>query len=265
MKPKRIIPCLDVKDGRVVKGIQFVRLRDAGDPVELAEVYNREGADELVLLDVGATGEGRLARLDLVRRVAERLTIPLMVGGGVSRVEDVKALQDAGAAKVSIGSAAVRDPAFIDRAVGACGRAAIIVAVDVRRDSEAPSGWEVMVGGGRQPTGRDVLAWVRELEARGAGELLITSIDADGTQDGYDNELYRTVTDAVTLPVIASGGAGTVAHLKDAFIEGKVDAVLAASMFHYGKVRISEAKAYLRRHGVPVREVTVDGSSRTEI
>lgn len=265
MTYKRIIPCLDVKDGRVVKGVRFEGLRDAGDPVELAARYDEEGADELFLLDIGASGEGRSATLDLVKQVASRLSIPLTVGGGISSVEAAAALLDAGADKVSIGSAAVRDPDFIARASQQLGSAAVVVSLDVRRSDGCPSGYELVTGGGRQPTGHDAVAWARRMEKLGAGELLLNSIDGDGTREGYDNRLNRLVVGLVDIPVIASGGAGSPEHLLAAFVEGGVDAVLAASMFHYGHHRIADVKAYLHRSGIAVREVRQGGRQGTEV
>lgn len=253
MRAKRIIPCLDMKDGRVVKGVRFEGLRDAGDPVELATRYDREGADELVMLDITATEEGRPTLLDAVRRVAAAISIPLTVGGGVRSEADAEALFAAGASKVSVGSAAVADPGLIERLAQRFGRERVVLAIDARRNPAMASGFEAVVRGGKVPTGRDAVEWAREGEARGAGELLVTSVDADGTRDGYDNGLNRAIVDAVGIPVIASGGAGSLEHLRDAFLEGGVDAVLAASIFHYGDVGIGEAKAYLRRHGIPVR------------
>lgn len=259
---RRIIPCLDLKDGRVVKGVRFRDLQDAGDPVALARHYDREGADELFMLDITATEEGRSATLEAVRAVARQLHIPLAVGGGVRSVAVMEALLAAGAQKFIVGSAAVADPNLIAEGARAFGPPAIILSMDVRRSPQTLSGWEVVVGGGKKPTGIDAVAWARQGESLGAGELLLNSIDADGTREGYDNRLNRTVAEAVSIPVIASGGAGSPAHMKDAFIEGKVDAVLAASIFHYGHYRIADVKAYLKQWGIPVREVTGDGSER---
>lgn len=259
MTYKRIIPCLDVKNGRVVKGVRFEGLQDAGDPVALAVRYDEEGADELFLLDIAASGEGRSATLDLVKAVASRISIPLTVGGGIGSVEAAAALLEAGAAKVSIGSAAVKNPDVIAQAAQRFGSQAVVASLDVRRNEAIPSGYELVTGGGQQPTGRDAVAWARRMEELGAGELLLNSIDGDGTREGYDNRLNRLVVDQVSIPVIASGGAGSPEHLLAAFVEGGVDAVLAASMFHYGHHRIADVKAYLHRCGIAVREVRQGG------
>jgi cyclase len=250
---RRIIPCLDIKDGRVVKGVRFVDLADAGDPVGLARRYEEEGADELVFLDITATVEGRRATLGVVEAVARELTIPFAVGGGVNGVADVNALLRAGCDKVSINSAAVRDPALIAAAAERFGAQCIIVAIDARRNDAIPSGFEVVVDGGRTPTGRDAIAWAAECERRGAGELLVTSIDGDGTRDGYDLLLTRAVRDACNLPVIASGGAGAIQHFVDVFRLGDADAALAASLFHYGELAIADLKDALAADGIVVR------------
>jgi cyclase len=255
MLAKRIIPCLDVKDGRVVKGVRFVDLRDAGDPVEAARAYDAQGADELVFLDITASHEARAIMLDVVRRTAEGIYMPLTVGGGVRSIDDVRLLLRAGADKVSLNTAALERPTVIREAAERFGSQCIVVAIDARR--EAGGGeivrWGVYTHGGRRPTGRDALAWAREAVALGAGELLLTSMDRDGTKDGYDLELTRSVSEAVSVPVIASGGAGSLPHLYEGLVEGRADAVLAASIFHFGIHTIAEAKAYLRERGVPVR------------
>lgn len=251
MTAKRVIPCLDVKDGRVVKGINFVNMRDAADPAEAAEVYSREGADELVFLDIMATVEGRGTTLEAVRRVAERATVPLAVGGGIRSVSDVKATLEAGAAKVSMNSAAVKRPELIREAAEEFGSQCVVVAIDAKRKDE--NSWEVYVDSGRTPTGLDVVEWAVKAESLGAGELLPTSIDRDGTTEGYDVEQLAAVSSAVKIPVIASGGAGSLEHLLAALTEGKADAVLAASVFHFGKFSIGEVKRFLKEHGVPVR------------
>ncbi|GBD08389.1 Imidazole glycerol phosphate synthase subunit HisF [Candidatus Thermoflexus japonica] len=251
MLAKRIIPCLDIHAGRVVKGVRFIDLRDAGDPVEHARVYEDEGADELVFLDITASYEDRAILLDVVRRVAEVLSIPFTVGGGIRSVEDFRALLRAGADKVSINTAAVRRPELITEAARRFGSQCVVVAIDAKR--VGPSRWEVYIHGGRTPTGLDAVAWAREAERRGAGEILLTSIDADGTQEGYDLELTRAVAEAVGIPVIASGGAGTLEHFYQVFTAGKADAALAASVFHFRQLRISEVKAYLAERGIPVR------------
>jgi imidazole glycerol-phosphate synthase subunit HisF len=254
MLAKRILPCLDVKAGRVVKGINFVDLKDAGDPVELAKVYNEAGADELVFLDITATHEDRGTILDVVYRTAEQVFIPLTVGGGVQSLENVKNLLRAGADKVSINSAAVRDPEFLNRASDRFGNQCIVVAIDARRrkDPDNP-GWDVYVRGGRENTGLDALKWAQEVEKRGAGELLVTSMDADGTQAGYDLELTRTIADSVQIPVIASGGAGTCDHIHAALTQGKAEAALLASQLHYGQLSVAQIKNHLRDRGVQIR------------
>lgn len=251
MLAKRIIPCLDVEGGRVVKGVRFLGLRDAGDPVEIAEVYNDQGADELVFLDITASYENREILLDVVARTAERCFMPLTVGGGIRTVEDIRRLLMAGADKVSLNTAAVLNPDVVREASERFGSQCIVVAVDAKARPEG--GWEVYTHGGRRPTGWDAVAWARRVEALGAGEILLTSMDADGTKEGYDILLTRSVSEAVSIPVIASGGAGTLEHLRAALVEGKADAVLAASIFHYREHTVAEAKAYLRERGVPVR------------
>ena len=261
MLAKRLIPCLDVDAGRVVKGINFVELRDAGDPVEQARAYDAAGADELVFLDITATHEGRGIMRDVVRRTADEVFIPLTVGGGLRTVEDMRAMLHAGADKVAVNSAAVKDPALITAGAEAFGAQCIVVAIDAKRVSGppdadgAPLRWEVFVHGGRKPTGLDALAWAEEAEQRGAGEVLLTSMDRDGTKAGYDLDLLRAVTARLSIPVIASGGAGTVAHLRDGLVEGGASAVLAASIFHFREIGIDEAKAALRDAGLPVRPV----------
>lgn len=255
MLAKRILPCLDVKAGRVVKGVNFVNLRDAGDPVELAQIYNQAGADELVFLDITATHEDRDIIFDVVYRTAEQVFIPLTVGGGIQSLETIKKLLRAGADKVSINSTAVRDPEFVNRASERFGNQCIVVAIDARRrqDSANP-GWDVYVRGGRDNTGLDAIAWAREVEQRGAGELLVTSMDADGTQAGYDLELTRTIASQVQIPVIASGGAGNCQHIHEAFSEGQAEAALLASLLHYGQLTVAEIKQYLADHQVRVRQ-----------
>ena len=254
MLAKRILPCLDVNAGRVVKGVNFVNLQDAGDPVELAQVYNRAGADELVFLDITATHEERGIIFDVVYRTAEQVFIPLTVGGGIQSLETIKELLRAGADKVSINSAAVRDPELINRASDRFGRQCIVVAIDARRRSDPENpGWDVYVRGGRENTGLDAVTWAKELESRGAGELLITSMDADGTQAGYDLDLTRTIAEKVEIPVIASGGAGNCAHIHEALTQGKAEAALLASLLHYGQLTIPEVKSYLSDHQVAVR------------
>jgi imidazole glycerol-phosphate synthase subunit HisF len=253
----RVIPCLDVHAGRVVKGIRFVELRDAGDPVELARSYDAEGADELVFLDITASSDDRDIILDVVSATAEQVFIPLTVGGGVRSVDDMRRLLRAGADKVSVNTAAVQRPELISECSEAFGAQCVVVAVDARRRSaaEASAGWEVVVHGGRTPTGRDVVEWAAECEARGAGELLLTSMDRDGTGDGFDLELLQAVGGAVNLPVIASGGAGSVEHMVEGVAVGGASAVLAATIFHFGELRIREVKAAMAEAGLPVRPV----------
>jgi cyclase len=250
---RRIIPCLDIRAGRVVKGVRFVDLRDAGDPVAHAQFYEEEGADELVFLDITASVEDRGILLEVVRRVAEVLSIPFTVGGGVRDVEDFRALLRAGADKVSINTAAVQHPERITEAARRFGSQCVVVAIDAKRIG--PDRWEVYIHGGRTPTGLDAVAWAREAERRGAGEILLTSIDADGTREGYDLALTRAVAEAVGIPVIASGGAGAPEHFYRVFTEGKADAALAASLFHFRELRIADLKRYLAERGIPVRLV----------
>ena len=255
MLAKRILPCLDVNAGRVVKGVNFVNLQDAGDPVELAQVYNDAGADELVFLDITATHEDRDTIIDVVYRTAEQVFIPLTVGGGIQSLENIKNLLRAGADKVSINSAAVRNPNFINQASDRFGNQCIVVAIDARRRSGPDTlGWDVYVRGGRENTGKDAIAWAIEVEKRGAGELLVTSMDADGTQAGYDLDLTKTIAESVEIPVIASGGAGNSQHIFEALTEGKAEAALLASLLHYGQLSVAEIKDYLAGHQVPVRQ-----------
>ena len=261
MIAKRIIPCLDVKDGRVVKGVSFENLRDAGDPVEVAAVYDRDGADELCFLDITASHEGRSTIIDIVARTAEQIFMPLTVGGGIRTCDDIRALLKAGADKVSINTAAVKQPELVREAAGRFGTQCIVVAIDAKRQlpPNAANGgaeqfsWQVFTHGGRKPTGRDVIEWARTVEEYGAGEILLTSMDRDGTGKGYDLELTAAVAEAVTIPVIASGGAGSLSHLVDGLKKGKADAVLVASIFHYGQHTIQEAKAYLHANHIPIR------------
>lgn len=269
MLAKRIIPCLDVKDGRVVKGINFVELRDAGDPVEQAKLYDEAGADELVFLDITATHEDRNTVMELARAVADQVFIPFTIGGGIRTVDDMRGILRAGADKISVNSAAVRNPEIISHGAEAFGSQAVVVAIDARRvqgrrgaeeQGRTESSqftiphWEVYVSGGRTPTGLDAVAWAKEAERRGAGEILLTSMDGDGTQEGYDIELTRAIAEAVNIPVIASGGAGTLPHFAQALTEGKADAALAASLFHYKQLTIAEVKEYLAQQGIPVRQ-----------
>lgn len=251
MLAKRIIPCLDVHEGRVVKGTNFVNLRDAGDPVELAALYDREGADELVFLDISASAEGRETMIEVVRRTAEEMFIPFTIGGGLRTNEDIRRMLRAGADKVSLNTSAVQNPRLIQEGAYAFGSQCIVVAVDAR--TREHGGWEVYIHGGRTPTGKDVLEWVREAEELGAGEILLTSMDKDGTKSGYDIELTRAVSRAVSLPVIASGGVGNLEHMAEGLSAGEADAVLAASIFHYREYSIEEAKNYLEARGIPVR------------
>jgi cyclase len=250
MLAKRIIPCLDVKDGRVVKGTQFVDLKDAGDPVEIAKIYDQQGADEIAFLDITASYEKRDILLDIVRRTAEEIFIPLTVGGGVRRLEDIRTLLKAGADKVSVNTAAVKNPQFVERASKRFGSQCIVIAIDAKRKGDT---WEVFTHGGRVPTGLDALLWAKKMEALGAGEILLTSMDRDGTKDGYDIELTRTISEQVSIPVIASGGVGTLDHLYEGLALGKASAVLAASIFHYREFSISQVKSFLKQKGVAVR------------
>ena len=250
MLAKRIIPCLDVKDGRVVKGVNLVNLRDAGDPVENARVYNDEGADELVFLDITASVENRKTMLDVVRRVAEKVFMPFTVGGGVRTLDDIRNLLNAGCDKISLNTQAVKGPALIREASDKFGAQCIVVAIDAKRDVNK---WEVYINGGRNATGLDAIEWAKKVASLGAGEILLTSMDRDGTKDGYDTELTRKISEAVNIPVIASGGCGKLEHFCEALKEGKADAALAASVFHYKEFSIKEVKEYLRSKGVEVR------------
>ena len=250
---KRIIPCLDVKDGRVVKGTRFLNLRDAGDPVEAAQLYDEQGADELVFLDITASHEKRRIIIDVVRRTSERLFMPLTVGGGITNNEEIRNLLRAGADKVSLNTAAVRRPAFVGEAAETFGSQCIVVAIDAKRREQPQEGWEVFTHGGRNPTGLDAIEWAKRVEALGAGEILLTSMDRDGTQSGYDLDLTRRIADAVGIPVIASGGVGNLEHLYDGLTAGGADAVLAASIFHFAEHSIADAKSYLHARGVLVR------------
>ncbi|NEN83236.1 imidazole glycerol phosphate synthase subunit HisF [Paenibacillus elgii] len=252
MLAKRIIPCLDVKDGRVVKGVNFVNLRDAGDPVELASIYDREGADELVFLDISASHEGRATMVNVVQQTAGQITIPFTVGGGISSVDDMKRLLRAGADKIGINTAAVRNPQLVSDGARRFGSQCIVVAIDARYNPEW-SEWEVFTHGGRNGTGIRALEWAKRIEELGAGEILLTSMDADGTKDGFDLRLTRAVSELVSIPVIASGGAGKKEHFYDVFAEGKADAGLAATIFHYKEMTIQEVKDDLRHKGVEVR------------
>lgn len=251
MLAKRIIPCLDVKAGRVVKGINFVKLRDAGDPVESARIYDEQGADELTFLDITASYEKRNIMIDIVSRTAEEVFIPLTVGGGIRTLEDIRNLLRAGADKVSLNTSAVNNPSFVSEAAEEFGTQCIVVAIDAKQ--VASGRWEVYTHGGKTPTGIDALQWALEVEERGAGEILLTSMDRDGTQIGYDIPLTKAITDTLKIPVIASGGVGTLEHLREGLQEGGADAVLAASIFHFGKYSIKETKEYLRNHGIVVR------------
>ncbi|MGH9328706.1 MAG: imidazole glycerol phosphate synthase subunit HisF [Terriglobia bacterium] len=259
MLAKRIIPCLDCKDGRVVKGVQFVNLRDAGDPAELAEMYNRESADELVMLDISASREGRATLMATVGRVALKLFIPFTVGGGVRTLEDGRRLLGAGADKVAINTAAVERPALIEELASLFGSQAVVVAIDARRRRPTAAEWEVVTYGGTRDTGLSALVWARRAEALGAGEILLTSMDADGTRNGFDCELTAAVSGAVPIPVIASGGAGTPEHFAEVFLRGAADAALAASVFHFQQHTLRSLKAYLESRGVPVRLAHTDG------
>ena len=251
MLAKRIIPCLDVRDGRVVKGVNFVNIRDAGDPVELARFYSDQGADEIVFLDITATSDGRATVADVVERTAEQVFVPLTVGGGIRTLEDFRQLLRAGADKISVNSAAVKDPGLISRAAERFGSQCVVLAIDARRRPEGS--YEVVVAGGRTPTGLDAVEWARRGEALGAGEILLTSMDADGTKAGFDLEMTRAVTQAVSIPVIASGGCGSLEHFAQVFAETDCDAALVASLFHFGELTVPQVKEYLRKRKIPVR------------
>jgi cyclase len=250
MLAKRIIPCLDVTAGRVVKGVNFVELKDAGDPVEIAKRYNDAGADELTFLDITASSDERDIILHIIEAVAEQVFIPLTVGGGVRKVDDIRRLLNAGADKVSINTAAVHNPELVAEASGYFGSQCIVVAIDAKR---VDGHWEVFTHGGRKPTGLDAVEWAKKMESLGAGELLLTSMDRDGTKSGFDLELTRSISDAVDIPIIASGGVGNLQHLVDGVKEGHADAVLAASIFHFGEYTVDEAKRYMKQHGIEVR------------
>ena len=251
MLAKRIIPCLDVRDGRVVKGVNFVNIRDAGDPVELAKFYSDQGADEIVFLDITATSDARDTVADVVERTASEVFVPLTVGGGIRTIEDFARLLRSGADKISVNSAAVADPTLISRAAERFGSQCVVLAVDAR--ARGDGSWEVVVAGGRKPTGMDLIDWVRRGEALGAGEILLTSMDADGTKAGFDLAMTKAVTDAVSIPVIASGGCGSLAHFAEVFEETNCDAALAASLFHFGELTVPQVKDYLRERSIPVR------------
>jgi len=263
---KRIIPCLDLKDGRVVKGTHFIDLRDAGDPVELAERYNEQGADEVVFLDITASRENRGIILEVIRRAADRLFLPLTVGGGVRTLEDMQQILRSGADKVSMNTSAVLDPGLINRGAERFGTQCMVAAIDVRRRAEPADGktvvhlpdgttcwYEVVIYGGSKPTGLDAVSWAQEMESRGAGEILLTSMETDGTKDGFDIPITRAISDAVGIPVVASGGVGRLEHFYEGFVDGHADACLAASVFHYGEMTIGEVKEYLARRDIPVR------------
>ena len=258
MLAKRIIPCLDVKNGRVVKGINFVNLRDAGDPVAQARVYDAAGADELVFLDITATHEARQTVMQMARAVADQVFIPFTVGGGIRTVEDMRAILRSGADKISINSAAVRNPELVSQGAWEFGSQAVVVAIDARRSPDGDNKWEVYVRGGREPTGLDALEWSAKVEEMGAGEILLTSMDGDGTQAGYDIVLTRAIADVVSIPVIASGGAGSLEHFAEALTEGGADAALAASLFHYKQLTVAEVKEYLAAQDIPVRPIVGD-------
>ena len=264
MLAKRIIPCLDVKDGRVVKGTRFLNLRDAGDPVEAARVYDAQGADELVFLDITASHEKRRIIIDIVRRTSECLFMPLTVGGGITSNDEIRSLLRAGADKVSLNTAAVRRPEFVGEAAEIFGSQCIVVAIDAKRCEQPQDGWEVFTHGGRNPTGLDAVEWAERMESLGAGEILLTSMDRDGTQVGYDIDLTRRIADAVGIPVIASGGVGNLEHLYEGLTAGGADAVLAASIFHFAEHSIADAKSYLHARGVTVRRTDSENGESTQ-
>ena len=251
MSFKRIIPCLDIYNGRVVKGVNFADLRDAGDPIEVAKLYDRSGADELIILDIAASSDKRRTTIEMLSRIKEQISIPLTVGGGVQTISDIKEMQKAGADKISINSAAVKNPMLIEEAAEEIGSQAIVIAIDTKKNAEG--GWSVYISGGRVNTGLDAVEWATTVEKLGAGEILLTSMDADGTKDGYDIELTRAVSDAVEISVIASGGAGKLEDFADVIIQGGADAVLAASLFHYGELTVKQVKNYLLQRGIAVR------------
>ncbi|MDO4532144.1 MAG: imidazole glycerol phosphate synthase subunit HisF [Coriobacteriia bacterium] len=253
MLTKRVIPCMDVKDGRVVKGVNFVNLRDAGDPIELAQRYDEQKADEVIFLDITATHEGRATTVALASRASEELHLPYCVGGGFHNIDDIRTMIAAGADKVSINSAAVADPSILTKAAALFGTQAILCAIDAKRVAGGLDKWEVYVHGGRKATGIDAVEWAREAERRGAGEILLTSMDRDGSQDGFDIPLTRAIARAVNIPVIASGGVGKLEHFAEGIIEGEADAVLAASVFHFGTYTVRQVKEYMRSQGIPVR------------
>jgi cyclase len=253
MLAKRIIPCLDVDNGRVVKGVRFVEIKDAGDPVEIARRYDQEGADEITFLDITASADNRDTMVHVVEQVAGEVFIPLTVGGGIRTLEDIRRMLNAGADKVSINTAAVFRPEFVREAAERFGSQCIVVAIDAKQVSDSPRRWEIFTHGGRKPTGLDAIEWARRMVAYGAGEILLTSMDRDGTRQGFDLELTRAISEAVTVPVIASGGVGNLQHLADGIIEGKADAVLAASIFHFAEYTIREAKEYMAARGIEVR------------
>jgi cyclase len=253
MLAKRIIPCLDVRDGRVVKGVNFVNIRDAGDPVELATYYSQQGADEIVFLDITATHEARATVEDVVRRTVEQVYVPVTVGGGIRTVEDFQRLLRCGADKISVNSAAVKNPGLISEAAERFGSQCVVLAIDARRWQDGRDGWEVVVAGGRIPTGKDLIQWAKEGEALGAGEILLTSMDADGTKQGFDLPMTKAVTDAVGIPVIASGGCGSLEHFAEVFEQADADAALAASLFHFGELTVPQVKEYLSSENIPVR------------
>ena len=252
MHTKRVIPCLDVKDGRVVKGVNFINLRDAGDPADVAAAYDREGADEVVFLDINASAESRATQLDWVRQVASKVFIPFTVGGGIRSVEDFKAILREGADKISVNSAAIMNPRLVSDAADKFGSQCVVVAIDAKRRADG-SGWSVYKNGGRVDMGMDAVEWARKVESLGAGEILLTSMDGDGTKEGYDLELTKAVAETVSIPVIASGGAGKPEHFYEALVDAKAEAVLAASLFHYRELEIRQVKEYLRERGVSVR------------
>jgi len=254
MLAKRIIPCMDVRDARVVKGINFINIKDAGDPVELAELYNKQGADELVFLDITASSDKRDTMVEVVKKVAKKVFIPFTVGGGIRSIEDMRKILNAGADKISVNTAAVKDPDLIKKGSDKFGSQCIVLAIDAKKNTKMKNGFEVYIYGGREPTGLDAIEWAKKAQKLGAGEILLTSMDRDGTKKGFDLELTKKISESVNIPIIASGGVGTLAHFVDAFKKGKADAALAASIFHYSEYTVNDVKQFCKKQGIVIRE-----------